>query len=173
MAHTLIIGMSESGKTTLAKQLCSKYRKRGIKTIVLDPLYDKWDADFQTSDPNEFMQVVSNPETQRCAIFIDEAGESVGQYHKEMFWLATRARHYGHNSHFVVQRVKQINPTVRDQCRFLYMFSTNYSICQELAKDFNEPRLLEGSNLQQWECFFVQRMKKEQFSKLVVKPNFS
>lgn len=168
MAHTLIIGMSESGKTTLAKQLCQKYRRQGIKTIVLDPLWDNWQADFQTDDPAEFMAVVSNPETKRCAIFIDEAGESVGQYNKEMFWLATRARHYGHNSHFIVQRVSQISPIVRDQCRFLFMFSTNIKVCKTLADDFNEERLLEGNMLEQGECFYVQKMKKAEFKKFNV-----
>ena len=168
MAHTLIIGMTESGKTTLAKKLCENYRKRGISTIVLDPLWDNWNANFQTSDPNEFMQIVSNPQTQRCAIFIDESAESIGQYNKEMFWLATRARHYGHNSHFIVQRTKQLSPTVRGQCRFLYMFNSPIVDCKDLANDFNEPRLIGGADLEQGKCYFVQRMRKEQFKEISV-----
>jgi hypothetical protein len=168
MAHSLIIGMTESGKTTLAKKLCEKYRASNIKTIVLDPLWDNWNADFQTDNPSEFMAVVSNPETQSCAVFIDESGESIGQYNKEMFWLATRARHYGHNSHFIVQRTKQLSPTVRGQCRFLYLFNSPINDCKELAQDFNEPRLITGADLEQGHCYFVQRMRKEQFRELNV-----
>ena len=168
MAHSLIIGMTESGKTTLAKKLCAKYKQSGIKTIVLDPLWDKWDANYQTDNPDEFMAIVSNPETRRCGVFIDESGESIGQYNKEMFWLATRARHYGHNSHFIVQRTKQLSPTVRGQCRFLYLFNTPIVDCKELVNDFNEPRLVEGATLEQGYCIFMQRMNQEQFRKIYV-----
>ena len=64
MPHSLIIGMTESGKTTLATEICRDYRARGIKTIVLDPMYDqRWDADFLTTDKARFLEIVQNPET--------------------------------------------------------------------------------------------------------------
>lgn len=158
MPHMLIVGMTESGKTTLATQLSSEYRAKGIKVIVLDPLLDpRWQADFLTSDRAEFLAIVQHPETRSCAIFIDESGEMIGQYSDEMFWLATRARHYGHNSHFISQRAKQISPTVRNQCSYLALFCCSFDDSKELANEFNRPYLKEAHSLAKGEYFLVPR----------------
>src|SRR6516165_7136640 len=91
MSHCLIFGMTESGKTTLAKRLAQRYRYHEVKVIVLDSLNDPgWSADFQTTDPDEFLQVFW--ESRRCAIFIDEAGDAVGKYNTVMQRTATRGR---------------------------------------------------------------------------------
>jgi DNA helicase HerA-like ATPase len=62
MAHSLILGMTESGKTTLAKRLAQHYKSRGIGVIVLDPLNDDWPCDFKTADPDEFLRVYWIPD---------------------------------------------------------------------------------------------------------------
>ena len=77
----MIIGMTESGKTTYAVNLAHKYKEFGIKTIVLDPLLDeRWRVDFLTDDYDEFIEVITHPETKNCAAFIDESGESAGTW---------------------------------------------------------------------------------------------
>ena len=154
MPHCLIIGMTESGKTTLATEICRDYRARGIKTVVLDPMYDqRWSADFLTTDKARFLEVVQNPETRSCALFIDESAELIGQYHDEMFWLATRSRHYGHNTHFIAQRAKQLAKTVRDQCAYLFLFNCSFDDSKELANEFNRMELKEACTLQRGEYF--------------------
>ena len=53
MTHNLILGMTMSGKTTLAKRLAAHYTQNGINVVVLDPMYDpEWEADFTTADEN-------------------------------------------------------------------------------------------------------------------------
>src|SRR5271154_7447046 len=100
MAHSLVLGMTESGKTTLAKRMAWRYQARDVKVIVLDPLCDpEWQADFQTSDPEEFLSAFWA--SQKCAVFIDEAGQSIGRYNEVMQRTATRGRHWGHAVHFV------------------------------------------------------------------------
>lgn len=154
MPHVLIIGMTESGKTTLASEMCRQYRAKGVKTIVLDPMCDqRWQADFQTTDQDEFLAIVQNPGTRSCALFIDESGEEIGQYKKEMFWLATRGRHYGHNSHFITQRATQLSPTVRDQCSYLFLFNSSIDDCTQLAKEFNRLELKNANSLAKGEYF--------------------
>ena len=162
MPHVLILGMTESGKTTLAKKLCKDYQKRDIGCIVLDPLQDPgWsdtpDSDlfFQTTDKDQFLASVKA--SQRCAVFIDESGESVGQYDTQMHWLATRGRHYGHNCHFLSQRGQQIAKTVRDQCGRLYLFCCSFTDGKILADEWNKPELRDASELPQGEFFIVQR----------------
>ena len=92
--------------------------------MVLDPILDKWAADVLTADPEYFMELAMHPETECCALFIDESGEMIGQYNTEMFTLATRSRHKGHNTHLITQRANSLNPTVRTQCAYLFLFNS-------------------------------------------------
>jgi len=156
MPHVLITGVTESGKTTLAKSLCHAYSRRGIQTIVLDPLSDPgWHSNFSGTDPVAFLDIVRR--SRSCAVFIDESGEMIGHYNDEMFWLATRARHYGHNCHFITQRPAQISPNVRNQCTRLYLFTSSRDDTILLSKEWNKPELLEANMLKQFECFSVER----------------
>lgn len=155
MPHVLIAGMTESGKTRVAKKICSDYRRRGIKTIVLDPLHDNWQADLQTTDAAEFLDVVRR--SRSCGVFIDESGEMIGRYNDEMFWLATRARHFGHNCHFIVQRPAQLSKTVRDQTKKLFLFNVSLDDAKIMANDWNKPALREAHTLRQFEFYYCGR----------------
>lgn len=165
MAHVLILGMTESGKSTLAKQLCGEAKKRQLGTLVLDPLNDPdWQADYQTRDPAEFLRVVKNSES--CAVFVDESGQSVGRFDTEMFWLATQGRHFGHMCHFISQRGQQIAKTVRDQCGRLYLFNCSLSDAKMLADEWNKEELRQAHTLEKGEFFIVQRFGAVKRAKL-------
>ena len=148
--------MTESGKTTLAKQLAQEASKRGLGTIVLDPLADpEWRAHFQTRNAGEFLDVVKRSKS--CAVFVDESGENVGRYDTQMHWLATRGRHYGHICHFISQRGQQISKTVRDQCGRLYLFNCSLTDAKMLADEWNKEELREAHALAKGEFFAVSR----------------
>lgn len=167
MAHMLICGMTESGKSTLACQLSWKYREAGVNVIVLDPMLDsRWTADILTADKEYFLRIVKDPKTRGCAIFVDESGEMIGHYHDEMFFLATRGRHAGHNCHFISQRPKQLAPTVRDQCSFLACFNVALPDAIEMSNNFNRPELRGANTLKKGEYFFCGRFAD--FEKRVV-----
>ncbi len=142
----------------MATQLVKEYQQQEIKVIVLDPMNDyRWGADFQTRDKTAFLQVVQHPETISCAIFIDESAEQIGQYHNEMFFLATRGRHYGHNCHFICQRATQLAKTVRDQCSYLALFNCSFDDSKALSNEFNRMDLREAHTLAKGEYFFCPR----------------
>jgi hypothetical protein len=146
MAHTLYLGMTESGKTTLAKIMAAEYKKQGVGILVLDPLKDPgWNADFITSDPNEFLRVFF--ESRSCMVFIDEAGENVGRYDTALVRTATKGRHWGHSVNYLTQRASLISLTVRDQCRDLYLFSSGFKDCKMLENEFNSEELLQAPGL--------------------------
>lgn len=148
--------MTESGKTTLAKRLANVYRDNATRAIVLDPLLDpQWPADLVTADPGQFLGTCRL--SRSCALFVDESGEVIGQYEREMFWLATRARHHGHKSHFITQRASMLSPTVRGQCSHLFCFAVSMDDAKILAAEWNRPELKEANTLQQFEYFYAPR----------------
>ena len=157
--HSLIIGTTGSGKTNLAKTLCRKFKQAGKPTLVLDPLMDdEWDCDFKTSDKAQFLDVVKH--NKQCIIFVDESGQAVGKYDEEMAWLATTARHWGHQSIFICQRAQQISKTVRDQCQRIWIFRVSNGDAKILAEEFVQDELLEAGSLGKFEFFETGRFQK-------------
>ena len=156
MAHSLVVGMTESGKSTLAKRLVMDWRHRGRAVLVLDALHDPaWHCDFLTSSGPEFQAVVRG--SRNCLVVVDEAGEYVGQYDKELSWLATRGRHWGHSCLFVAQRASQISRLVRDQCSFLMCFAVSKYDARILSDEWGRDELLDAPQLPRGTCIYVPR----------------
>lgn len=172
MAHSLILGMTESGKTTLAKQLAAYYKSQGIGVLVLDPLADpQWQADYRTSDVSEFLDMFWK--SRRCAVFIDEAGEAVGQFDKVMHKTATKGRHWGHSCHYISQRGTMIARTVRDQCSHLFLFTTALEDSKIHAAEWNSAELRDATKLPQGSYYHTTRfgacVREELFSTTHIK----
>lgn len=156
MAHGLICGMSESGKTTLAKQLAASLSRQSQNVLVLDPMNDpEWTADFRTTDSAAFLDVFWT--NQKCMVFIDESAQMVGRYDTLMQETATRGRHHGHSVFFICQRGAQISATVRAQCRHLYLFCSAKDDCKILANEFNQQELLRANSLPQFAFYHASR----------------
>lgn len=135
MAHITIAGMTLSGKTTLAKRRAFFFRQQGIKVLVCDPVSDpEWPADFITRDQEKFLNAYWASE--RCAAFFDEGSRSVGKYNLATEDTATLGRHRGHINHYIVQRVTQIPPIVRDQCTEIFLFRSSRKDGEMLADEW-------------------------------------
>jgi len=141
MAHNLIIGMTESGKSSLAKFVCSAMKAKQIKTAVLDPLHDTWDCDFQTSNPDEFLRFVKSNRSYQ--LFVDESGTSIGRYNPAMEWLATTSRHLGHACWFIMQGSSQVMPIVRTNCAKCFLFTTDSRMTEVISREFCEQQLMD------------------------------
>lgn len=156
MAHSLILGQTESGKTTLARELSRILHESGEPVIVLDPLNDpRWHGQFRTADVEQFLRVFWA--SRGCYAFIDESGDVVGQYDDTMRETATRGRHWGHSCFYISQRGATLNTTVRAQCRHLFLFTSAVDDCKVLAREFNQPELLTANNLPQGHYFHAAR----------------
>lgn len=142
--------MTESGKTTLARNLAAQFKRNSVGVLVLDPLADpRWTCDFVTADPSDFLDVFWR--SRRCIAFIDEGSESVGRYDVAMQATFTRGRHWGHSCFVIAQKATQLAPVVREQASHLFLFCCAKKNGVLLAEDFNEPRLEECSNLKRFE----------------------
>jgi hypothetical protein len=142
--------MSESGKTTLARNLAAAYKQKGIGVLVMDPLKDpRWNCDFITADQDEFLDVFWR--SRQCMAFLDEGGKSVGRYNYAMQETAAMGRHWGHSCHYISQDPTQLAPIVRDQSRHLFLFCASKRVGVKLSEEFNRPELMECGSLAQGE----------------------
>lgn len=162
--HKLITGTTLSGKSTLARRLAAAYKAAGRRVIVLDELMDPaWvseaGADFLTDDPEEFLQVFWA--SRNLAVFIDEAGDSVGRYNKTMTKTATRGRHWGHIVHYITQRPNSLDVTVRAQCTEIFAFALGPKDADALAEAFIQPALEDCGKLEQGEYIHAVRFDPE------------
>lgn len=170
IGHTIIVGQTLSGKTTLAKKLAALYRSRGVAVCVLDPNKDPdWnpetkgahaDGFYMDDDPVRFMQYIRDPDQcLQAAIFIDEGGDMLNKYDTEFNWITTRSRHHGHVAHLCTQRAQQLSVTIRSQCSILYCFNISIPDAKIYAVDFNAPELLNAPKLPQGQFLRVERFK--------------
>ncbi|OGC95036.1 MAG: hypothetical protein A2W25_01395 [candidate division Zixibacteria bacterium RBG_16_53_22] len=155
MAHTLILGQTESGKTTFARILAEKYRARGIPVLVLDAAHNAWPADYQTADAGEFMQTTIR--SRGAAVFIDEAGRAVSWLNKDMADVASMYRHLGHFAHFIAQRPTMVAPTVRHNCSRMVLFSVSRADAADLGKEWTCDEIAAAPQFKQGEHLIISR----------------
>jgi hypothetical protein len=134
--------------------LAKQAKKQGVSVLVLDPspYKDDWEADFITDNPDEFLDVVFA--SQRCMVIVDESGDMIGRYGGELNKLATRARHNAHNVYFIMQRAKQIDPTIRANCENIICFSQSLDDTKDLAREFVDERINDAHTLNKGEYIY-------------------
>lgn len=153
MSHSLIIGVTESGKTTLARSLARNLAKRKQNVIVYDPVRTPTaGGDWPKSavifdDEREFWKYLNRDDVGHSHIFVDEAGDLFNMAKPENFWLLTRGRHYGFFVYCMCQRPKMIAPSVRFQCATCYMFRLAHSDASEISKDFGHEWPIDNAPL--------------------------
>lgn len=160
MTHVVIYGQTLSGKSALAKKLARDYNDKGIGLLIFDPVNDpEWPSGedvFKTDNWEEFLSAYWNSE--RCMVFIDEAGQVCNRFSTEAIKTATMGRHRGHINHYICQRANLLDLTIRDQASHLFLFNSGYKDCQMHAEEWNKQELKEGTTLQQGEYFYCSRM---------------
>lgn len=135
--------------------MAHKANRQGRGILVLDPMYDpgwpRGENCFVTASKEQFLAAVWRSKS--CEVFVDEAGDAIGQYDLLMRKLATRGRHWGHNCYFMTQDAKSVAPVLRAQCRYLFLFQMHKERAKDLAIGWNEDRLIEAGDLPLGQCF--------------------
>ena len=139
--HTIICGVTLSGKTTLARALARHVGRQRQNVIVYDPVMtatqggDWGKSAVVFNDPQKFWGFVSRDDVGHAHIFIDEAGDLFHLGARENFWLLTRGRHFGFQVYLISQRPKMIAPSARTQCGMAYMFRLARDDAKEIWAD--------------------------------------
>ena len=147
--HSLYTGVTQSGKTTLAREHSRALHAKGQKVIVYDPVMTatkggEWGCDVITDNFDDLHNYLIDhhvKKQQAAHIFIDEAGELFGVGQKENHWLTTRGRHYGLFVNLICQRPKMLAPTARTQCGRGYVFRLAPGDLDEVGEDFGHGQL--------------------------------
>lgn len=152
----IIVGVSESGKSALAKRLITG---SPIPVFIRDPVgatdWPRCDGNFEDSD--ELRSHLAQMNNKPCIAVIDEGADffTVGQ--KENHWIFTRGRHHAMLPIVICHYVKAMAPIVRDQSTDLYVFESSILTSQILADSYNMPRLENAHTLNQGEFYHVRR----------------
>lgn len=153
--RVLLIGVGESGKSTLARELITE---SGLPYYVFDPILSQWDgAEFVTDNMDEFVVKVEADARPRIAL-VDEAGEALSVGNRKYHKVFTRWRHNAILPMAAAQRYKMIAPNVRVNATDVYLFETALPDCEELAIDFNCPDLVEAAKFESGDFFHLRKI---------------
>src|SRR6266853_4920022 len=124
--HWLYCGVTQTGKTTLARWHARTLAKARHRVLVYDPVRTEtaggaWEGCTLLEDDREkaFERLAGESD---CYVFVDEAPDLFGHEYRETHWLLRKGRHQGMYLRLMSQRPTMIPPNVRTQCARLFMF---------------------------------------------------
>lgn len=154
ISHTLITGVTQSGKTTLAREIARGLAKKKQDIVVYDPNIETatagggWpEGSVIITDPIQFENYMNRDDVSRAHVFVDEADEIFSHELKHNVWMLKKGRHYGLAMYVMTQRPKMVAPTVRNQCSTCYMFRLATADAKEICADFghNFPEVITNN----------------------------
>lgn len=139
--HRLYTGVTQSGKTTLARAHARELAKTR-SVVVYDPLgtstaggaWGKKSAVFD--DVDDFLNAVYADTTVNCHVFVDEAHHVFAHGEKSNLWMLTQGRHYGMQMHLITQRPTKVHPDARTNCAECYMFRLAQDDAKSIGSDY-------------------------------------
>lgn len=147
--HGCFFGRTFTGKTHKAQEVAAGFKRGRVGVLALVPAGEihKWKecTHWVTDDIDLFCAKVAA--SRRCAVFIELADADADKFDPRIRAMFTKGRHFGNRFFFVAQRFSQVEPTVREQCAFLWLFKTSIAAAKVLADEFADPLLIAAQNL--------------------------
>ena len=142
IVHCLYVGVTQSGKTTLARLMSRMLCAKKHRVAVYDPLGTAtagggWgDGVLIFTNEHDFLTWIYSDAAVNYHVFIDEAHNILGHNNPENFWMLTEGRHFFLTLHLMTQRPKKLHPDVRHNCGRCYMFRLSKSDRAEIGGDY-------------------------------------
>lgn len=142
MTHSLYTGVTQSGKTTLARAAAREFCGLKNRVIVYDPLGTAtaggdWGETAEVHDDiDTFLDVVYHADTTNAKLFIDEAHHVFAHADKSHLWMLTQGRHYGLEAHLITQRPTKVHPDARTNCGRCFMFRLAHDDARAIGLDY-------------------------------------
>jgi hypothetical protein len=158
--HWLIVGVTGSGKSRIMREtVIPCWKRQGVAVAVLDPLGQRWGANYETPDPVRFLARLKA--SRRVVAVVDEWPHFAKDWKtfNELQWLATIARNQGILSYFLAQRAMQVHPNVRNQCSKGLIFRQRPADAAILADLFDCDAINGATQLPLGECMRVEPFK--------------
>lgn len=155
MAHTLILGRTETGKTTLGKAIVRQAEARGLQAIVLDPMKSKgWGKKTELVSTSEKL-LERAMQTKSKLLVVDESSLSLNKFDRTLSWLSKTSRHLGHSAIFIAHNLHDVAKGIRTQCTQIFIFASSRSDVRDLDDEFDAPEILKATKLEQFHFFRI------------------
>lgn len=136
-AHICIIGLPETGKSTLAKRMAAAVKAQGnYGVLVCDPMYSQdWVCDYQTHDLHEFVRIYQD--SRLCYAFIDECYMLDSADERTILTkLNAMGRHYGNRNVMIGQRFTAMPKTARELAPRKFIFNQSPEDAVEIYRRY-------------------------------------
>lgn len=178
MPHTIIAGVTMSGKTAFAQSVAAARVRAGGGVLVLHRPSEPWPLPrcplvWQTPDPDAF--IAKAVAARSCFLFVemtdartggDRYGEKIDKADRRFHALATESRHEGHWVFFMAQRAVALHPDIRENVQSLYLFASGDDSAERMAEEFRDKALLRSAELPPWHYF----EKLNRFTPAILRP---
>ena len=165
--HSLIVGVTESGKSTLAKALARRAIAQGRPVLVVNPTGERGYTGHITRDPALALDLAKH-HLKGAYILLDEAPDYLNAYKEnaQYLWFLRRSRHQFHSTWIITQRAQLVNRNARSQCTRLYAFAQHQSDADLLAAEWNCAGLRELPRLQRGEFMMVKPFSEPEIRRI-------
>lgn len=146
--HTLVLGISEGGKTTVCERIAKQFRAKGFQVLFLATMVKDFPADFFYTNATEFVNAAKK--MKRCLLVVDDAADNLEKYDSELQWLGSQSRHWGHAFLINSQRYFDLSPRIRNNAKYAIVFRMSKSDSKMIAEDFVDEKLLKAHSLKRF-----------------------